>query len=502
VNNQKTKIKKGETQEMKKLIGIVLAIACVMALVLPIAVNADANVGSTATVAVNPGSGAPWMSALFMTPDDNNLYTDGTQVNPEPAIPNSISPLFPNTALGLNGDRTKDGWKRVVFYVAASDNTDPAGSTINGVNVTVNYPTSAGGAEKFQIDAQLNNGVWTASQSYFDLPNEKYPVVPAEGPNGVQAVVPPANGSFPSGWSVRVLTPAAAVIDINADGVLNDATTFGTSFLNSYDGNVVYGTNTAANTPLTVGNRFTANKLVVLELTGWIWYHEAPLTYTFSAFVQGSGGQSDTLNNSFTYVAAQSLYTDFTSISYNPSGTPLPTTNINVGVNGDNDLSTITPVPSTNAWTTDLPTVWDNGNADADLYIKASALVKDGTKGYADPNNISLYNIHKFLTNFDVTLDYKLANGTVGQIGTINYTGVADVDSNLANASWNLITTDGSQTPSTAVLLRSCHPAQIDFSLHSNVDALGNKINTDAGSYSGTIILKVGPYTGTYIPAN
>jgi hypothetical protein len=474
VNNQKTKIKKGV--KMKKLIAIisiVTALATVLVMALPVSA---ASFGATATVGA--GGSAPYMIAVFSTPNEDSSTTspNGPGVKPEFVLPNS-SGTFSN----LNA--ASDGWKMIKFYVIAADSSSTFQGNINGINVTVNYPAAAStatvgqtgyyvpGAEKFQLDASKDgNGAWTASQVY--PTTEYYPSEPfMSSVNGVQAT-PPA-------WTVRVLTPsvgatpAADIVDVNADGTPNptavpssdDGDGHLSDILTSWGSMVSYGQN-----PYTMvqynassaGAQFNANKALCLELTGWIWFHQPAVTYSYTSKAVTTTWSS-ALTNYFHFIGYTSLYTDFSTVTWNN----LPSSGINLSIPGDTDLSTPTQ-----------PTVWDNGNLDATLSVSATGLYLNGDSTYgkngihADPT--------KRIDQFDATLTYKGPTMSDLIVGNVIFN-----DGDPAR----LITVGANTTDGTPVLLKACNPAQIDFSLH------GLASYNNPGVYSGTLTLTIGTYT-------
>jgi hypothetical protein len=468
---------------MKKLISIIsiiTALAVVLAMAIP--VSAAVTTGVSATATVGAGGSAPYMIAVFSTPNEDSSTTSlgtspnplgpGPGVNPEFVLPNS-SGAFTSLAIG------SDGWKMIKFYVIAADNSSNFQSNINGINVTVNYPTTAStptvgqtgyyvpGAEKFQLDAQLVNGTWTASQVYPTA--EYYPSEPFQSSvTGVQAT-PPA-------WTVRQLTPAvgsipaADIVDTNADGTPNptagqdDSDGHLSDMLTSWGNMVIYGTNPYTQAPYnasSAGSQFNSNKALCLELTGWIWFHQPVVTYSYTAKAVTTTW-SPTLTNYFHFIGFTSLFADFTNVNW---GT-IPASNISLTIPGDTDLRT-----------SSQPTVWDNGNVDATLSVSATGLYLNGDATYknggihSDPT--------KRIDQFDATLTYKSPIMQDLIVGNVIFN-----DGDAAK----LITVNGTTT-NTPVLLKACNPAQIDFSLH------GMASYNNPGIYTGTVTLTIGTYT-------
>jgi hypothetical protein len=415
--------------------------------------------GITLQATVGGGSNAPYMIAVFSTPNNDNSNDPGVGpgVMPEPATPNN-SGTFPPC------DQSHDGWKMVKFYVMTADNSPTFQANINGVSVQVNYPD---GSEKFQLNASHQlDGSWSAAQVY--PATEYYPSEPfLSGVNGPQAT-PPV-------WTVRVLTPAFLstpahdMVDEAADGNPNPGLTSEAddkplaTALNDWGCLVAYGTNPythVAYDATTAGNQFNSNKALCLEFTGWIWYHQPAYNYQYFANAVTTT-QSGNLDNVFHFIELVSLYTDYNVINWGA----IPNSKINTAVMGDTDLST----PGE-------PTVWNNGNADAQLAVAATGLYLDGNPAYGEHG--ATPDPAKCITNFDATLAFKDDLGRDLQVGTINFSDGQSPE----------IITDSSGNP---VILKLCHPAQIDFSLHSS-----NSYNV-TGTYKGTITLIISVLPGS-----
>jgi hypothetical protein len=464
---------------MKKLISIIsviVALATVLAMAVPVSA---ANFGATATVGA--GGSAPYMIAVFSTPNEDASSTspNGPGVKPEFVLPNSSGTFSPISSLSPSSD----GWKMIKFYVLAADNSTNFQSNINGINVTVNYPSTAPAtnltsgmtgyyvpsAEKFQLDAsKQSNGTWTASQVYPTA--QYYPSEPfMSSVNGPQAQ-PPA-------WQVRVLTPAvgttpaADLVDKAADGNPNPGSgsegddVHLSQALLDWGNMVVYGQNPYTLTQYnasSAGAQFNVNKALCLELIGWVWFHQPAVTYSYTAKAVTTTWSS-VLTNYFHFIGMTSLYTDFTNVTWNN----LPSSGINLSIPGDTDLSTPTQ-----------PTVWDNGNLDATLSVSATGLYLNGDPTYKNGG------IHddptKRIDQFDATLTFKGP--------TMNDLIIGDVVFNDGDPA-RLITVGDNTTGGAPVLLKACNPAQIDFSLH------GLAAYNNPGTYSGTLTLTIGTYT-------
>jgi hypothetical protein len=420
-----------------------------MALTVP--VMAD-SVTTQAEVGVG-GSTAPYMIALWTTPDETPGDTQ-VDVYPENVIPNAAAPLFPPD------ESDRDGYKLVKFYLMA-DHETLGHDAITGVTVDVFYPGATReepGDLKFEINAiKLGPGCWEASQSAYAT--VYYPAAP--GQTAVQAIVPQPQVD----WTVRELV-YTDYVDVDADEVIPSAADQQVqNYLNSAGARVVYGYNKDVAGPwtaATAGARLQSDQALLIELSGWIWFHQDPLEY----IVEGSatkGVQSDPLMNWFTFVAEESLYLDFDSVNYG---------NFNADVGrvvrqGDTDLGT--PL---------APTIWDNGNIDAMVYIDADEMIKDGNPEFAG-------NPGKTITDFDAALYYKDEAGNNVQVGYITFT-AADGPVLIENDMMDTVPVQ-EMGPDGAVLLQACHPAKLDLSIEPN-DYI------DSGSYVGDITITIAPY--------
>jgi hypothetical protein len=322
------------------------------------------------------------------------------------------------------------------FYVVVGDNNGVA--DIAAVDVTVRYPN---GVEKFQLRAIKNpNDGWIATGGPF--PNPAPYTWPAPS-----WVVRQLKFTVPSTWDR---------VDANADGDTNDAgDLIVPEFLAVYGNRVTYGLNSDG-TPYTTAQvvaDIQAGKQVMLELVGYIWFHQPATRYTVEVTgTDKSGATSNPLVNSFVYESIVSLFTDFSNISFGSLN--IGSTNLKYG---DNDITT--PLK---------PTVWNNGNDPAMLLVDATKMLLNG-----EPNNANI--LGKFIDDFDVTLDRKdPANGAILQTGTVWFVSASDP----------MLIVDAQGVP---VLLPSCIPAQIDFSVHPSFGTL-------AGNYSGTFTLTIQHY--------
>jgi hypothetical protein len=420
---------------MKKLtamVGTVLAVVLVLSLALPVMASDTPQTVNTEAV-VGGGDAPPYICAKFETPDDNSSTTDTVELIPEPPAP----PLPP--AEGPN-----DGWKPIKFYVVLGDTNGV--DDIAAVDVSVFYPD---GTLKFQVRAVSDGATvrtWTATG----------------GPT-----TPPAPYNWgPPAPTVRQLTFDNVNNDwddglVDMDGDCTPETTVPDA-LAAYGTRVKYGPNPniAGNPDFTmeqVIDDIKANKQIMLELVTYMWFHQDACTYKVVA--QGTDMSGSTTNpgleNFFDYVSIVSLYIDFsTGINWGA---------INIGeVNykyGDRDITT----PG-------LPTVWNNGNDPAQLKVSA-------TKAYLWEGEPPVMRPEKWIDAFDCHLDRKHpSTGAILQEGTVVFT----------SADGAVLIVDGNGYP---VLLPSCEPQQIDFSIHP-------PIGTKAGTYKGTITLTIEHYTG------
>jgi hypothetical protein len=393
------------------------------------------------------------MIALWMTPDEIVTPADAlNNIYPEPAIP-AAGGVFPNNdALPTPGDKTKDGWRRVNFYLMA-DVQSQTYNAIRGVQINVYYPQDDGGALKFEIDAQgTPGGSWTASQSGYAA--ETYP-------GGIAATIPT--------WSVRELH-YADFVDVNADGyVVNDSDQTVGPFLTAWGSRVVYGTDPAnGNVPwtaLTAGQRLQSGESLLLELQGWIWFHQDPVTYTVKGTAT-AGDQSPALTNYFNFVPTVNLYLDFDTIAYSTVANPV-TPGVKAIVQGDTNLAT----PGS-------PTIWDNGNIDAMVTVNATKMVLNG-----DPTFYN--NSAKTISRFDAALYYKSEDGTNLQVGYVEYD--AGTPTLIVSHNPGATTPVYEMGPTGPVLLQACRPAKIDFSV---LPATG----LVPGTYRGTMTISIEAY--------
>jgi len=438
---------------VKKLIAIVIAIIAVLVMTVPVMAADEKDVTSGADVGGST-SGTAYMIALFSTPDEIPANGDQVDVFPEVAIPNGGN--FPAAGPGT------DGWKRVKFYVIANG-VGQTHDEIDMVNVTVRYPD---GAEKFQVSAYKVGGAWQASQSFYAPVN--YPVT-ASGVPAVAATPPAAQ----TDWQVRELAWTGAnfdKVDINGDCDTVDPEDLEVDdALAAWGGRVVYGTDDTETYNATSASYYLQmNEALMLELQGWIWFHQDPLLYSYS----GNADSSPALINYFQFVGIVSLFTDFNNVDFG-SVDKNAATDV---VQGDIYLST--PLK---------PTIWDNGNVDAKVLVTNTKMVwQRNASLYPDIHNEPGYNDPvKTIVDFDAVLYHATAAGVPDQVGKILYQ--ADTQTTITN---ELDQVPPELGPTGAVLLTACRPAKIEFSLEPNSYILN-------GLYGGEIEIELAPFIGS-----
>ncbi len=436
---------------MKKFIAIAIALIAVLAMTVP--AMAD-TVGSG--VVVGGDDTPPYMIALTVTPDDT--AGDGVQVDPEFCKPNTDGTFPPSNIFN-------DGWKMVKFYVEIGHVNGV--ENIENVAIDVNYPATfadAGdeilfcdrkGTLKFEINVHKVDSSWTAEVVY--PYSEFYPgMVPAD----------PLTPKTP--WLVRELVygETSDMVDVNCDHNLgNDNDKTWGDFLPYWGTNRVKYAD--AYTAASAFDLYQLGQAIVLEIKGWFWFHQPGDHYTVSAKASTEGGAtSPVLNggNKFLYYnRVIGLYIDFDEVNYGP---------VEIGgtswAMGDRFLTT----PG-------LPTVWNNGNASAQVLVASTKMVKDYAGNAADIHDSIYYDsAAKTIEHFDARLYYCDGDGAVVQMGTIDY---------LADAAAKVITS--SPNP---VLLQACRPAKIEFSVEPELLE-----SQEAGNYAGFLTVSVAAYTGT-----
>jgi hypothetical protein len=447
-----------EVKLLRRLLFSIIAVVALMVMTVPAMADEYDSINTVATV--GGGGAAPYVIAVTMTPDDN-FPEDGIDVLPEPAKP--YNGYFESLAA------EQDGWKMVKFYVIANHDTLQH-TAINLVTVDVYYPDGDGyGPRKFELDAiKSGDTSWTAEQTYDNA--SYYPAVPS--------TAAPLLAMVPS-WEVRELQ-YTDLVDVDADGILDPVDTIYPydvtvgPFLSEWGSRIVYNTGwNAANT----GTAIQGNQALMLELTGYIWFHQPALTYIVDAKAS-TGIQSEALSMGFDYMSLVSLYLDFEAVNY---GTIDPTQERSWAP-GDTDLSTA-----------DRTTIWNNGNANAQVAVSSTRMVLnwDGegpTSAVADYNNAA-----KTISNFDATLFYKAPDGTNEQVGYITFSADQEpITIENTGLTGTPIQQMGAEGP---VLLQSCRPAKIEFSVEPNPGIVN-------GNYGGCVTIELADYSGGQAEVN
>jgi hypothetical protein len=434
---------------VKRLIGIVIAVIAILVMSVP----AMALPITTSVTVGNGGLDQPVVLAMAIVPDNNSATTalGDVEVDPEAALPVSGDFLAANM-LNTPGS---DGWKMVKFYVIVYHPT-AFEHFINKISVDVFYPTQD---RKFELDATRDGTShnWIAGQSY-NTP-EYYPVVSlADTPE--LAVVP--------GWTARELlytTNVKDLVDVGADGSLaGDPNVI--EFLTQYGSRVKYNLSDTYATIGEIENLLNAEQAIVVELTGFIWFHQPACTYGWQAKASLSGTDSEVLADSFKFNKLVGLYLDFGTVVYGPT-----TPNAQQADLAPADRWLSTPGATT---------IWDNGNTNAQVYVTSTKMVKgwNGVGAFpADYNEPT-----KTITSFDAALYYANLSGGSIQVGHINYNADESAKLIVKGSPYNPIETgqDG------AVLLQACRPAKIEFSVRTG--------DIWQGLYGGRITISVAEY--------
>ncbi len=443
---------------MKKLIAIAIALIAILAMVIP--AYADTVSGG---VVVGANTTPPYMIALTVTPDET--AGDGVQVDPEFCKPN-LDGSFPPTNIFT------DGWKMVKFYVEIGH---PDGvSNIDNVAIDVNYPASFADAGdtilfgaradtlKFEINVHRDGSSWLTEVVY--PYSEFYPgMVPAD----------PLTPKTP--WLARELvysanssSPNYDMVDVNCDHNLgNDNDKSWEDFLPYWGtSRVKYASGYDADTAF---DRYQLGEAIVLEIKGWFWFHQPGDHYNVSAKAATEGGATSPVlsggaSKFLKYNRVIGLYLDFDAVNYGP---------VQVGGTSWDEGDRLLTTP-------DFPTVWNNGNASAEVLVASTKLVKD-YDGVNPPDiHDSIYYDQdaKTIIHFDAKLYFCDGAGDVVQVGEIDY--LADTDPAVITSSPN------------PVLLQACRPAKICFSVEPEAGE-----GQEAGNYKGFVTVSVAAYTGT-----
>jgi hypothetical protein len=409
-----------------------------------------------------------------MTPDEvDEAVKTGVQVNPEPAVPNDTGDLFPPT------EASEDGWKMVNFYVELWHVNGINYENINTVSIDVNYPSSFNEVDaplfgdradslKFEIDVTAGGeGNWSADIVY---PYDEF------YPDGTQPILPSLD--------VRqlVYNTASDAVDVDADGTPDVATPWNKSFLDTWGTDrVAYGEGYDS---FNAFELYQTNQSLVLEITGWMWFHQPGVDYPVSAICATySGATSDAVSNVLGYERVTGLYCDFDSVQF---------TEVVTGgeswAPGDRCLDTL-----------DKTTVWNNGNVGAEVGVWSTKMVKDFVGSTVEELVAHEYydSSSKTIETFDAKLVYCDGAGVIQQQGQILYPAEADplalVGGPHPVVICNNLSDDGEVGLEGPVLLQQCRPAKIEFSVHPESGQL-------SGNYAGFLFIEVGAYTGIQLP--
>jgi len=443
---------------------IVIAIIAILAMSAPaMADTVDTNVD------VGTDSTAPYMIALTMTPDDTPGTTNKVEVDPEFAIPDAGG-VFPPTVA------SQDGWKLVKFYIEVGHTNGI--ENIDSAAIDVTYPASfadpgdaalfgaRAGQLKFEINVNrsVESSTGWAAQIVYPYA-ESYP--------GPVAATLPALKCRPLVYASTSFDSYDQV-DVDADDIYDGTDSppdlTWQNFLTAWGTRVKYATDEDA---LSAFDKYQLGQALVLEISGWMWFHEPGVLYTVAAKASTAGGAvSPSLVDGtkfLNYNRLIGLFIDFDTVNYGP---------VNIGgtswAMGDRFLNS-----------PDLPTVWNNGNASAQVLISSTKMVKDYTGDEASIHGSIYYSsAAKTIAHFDAKLYYTNGTGTPVQIGEIDY---------VADSTPEVIAVGG--IGGNPVLLQACRPAKIEFSVEPE---LGE--SQEAGQYAGFLTLSVAPYTGTQTP--
>jgi hypothetical protein len=304
---------------------------------------------------------------------------------------------------------------------------DPNGvDDIAAVDVTVRYPNEM---EKFQLRAireAYASGTWTGEAHYPQCPVFEIPVrvVPYDGMVDMDGDCTP-DTAVPKAMQ-QLYAGGALTLGVDAAGkqqVLGDGTSSG----------VLYD--------------IKMGKQILIELVGWMNWHQPADTYIVDAMgTDSTGNTGEKLRNYFEFLSIVSLYIDFSGVNWGPL--TMGRTN---WVLGDMD-----------PMTTARPTVWNVGNDPGQLRVTNTPLV--GVEH------------GKQILDFDVRLDQICCH-----TGEVVCEGYVEYPANTPT----LVTDDKGNN----VLLCPCNPTQIDFSVHP-------PIGLPSDVYKGQVTLKIEHHTG------
>jgi hypothetical protein len=416
-----------------------------------------------------------------MTPDIDGVVGNGVQVEPEYAEPNQDG-TFPVTE-----DASRDGWQLVKFYVQVGhSNCDQ----IQMVTIDVDYPDVSLLHEqdlplfqdrcntlKFEVHA-IRTGVdsWVSEVYY---PRTEYYA------DGTEATVP-------SPWTVRQLidNQPTNVVDVNCDNVLgNDNDMSWQSFLPywtdsrvKYNHEIEYGVDTPEEYAI---EQYVTQQSIVLEVEGWMWYHQPGTKYTVETCVQSDEGvMSSKLDDGgkfLNYKRKVGLYTDFDQVVWQTVAPGSAQYNV-----GDRYLHAVP----------EKTTIWNNGNAPAEVVLESTKMVLVSNDTVDEPIEGCIYD-HPFygdnlttknITSFDAKLYYFNSSNVLTQMGEIDYQ--ADTPTVITNDNQHDSEITVQDNLTGAVLLQQCRPAKIEFSVHPEP-------GQTTGEYAGILIIKTQAYTGS-----
>jgi len=449
---------------MKKLIATIIAIVAILAMSAP----ALADTVDTSVALQNSGTVGPYIKVLTMTPDDCDGAENGINVLPAHPIPSDSTYFNPPDV---------DGWELINFYIEIAPNGNEM-DDISQIVIDVDYPSSdaleaagyeeygdegiygdRGDANKINLVAYRNgDGSWgDVNETYGFASTFKYP-------DGTLSTPPES--------TVRQLLAGQTSdwVDVNADGINNDATGW-VSFLNNPESTLWWG-QVPDNGPVTLEDaiaEYTDNQALVLEITAYLWFHQPGVSYNVSGQAYVGSTPSATVMGDFNLVKEVSCYTDFDAVTY-----PFVVEGGTAIADGDFDLATKGP---------DELTIWNNGNAPAQVAVAATKMVLDGNPDFYDNDN-------KSIDHFDARLYYhSLKTGFNVHVGWIEYWADQYEPTVISK------TGDDHQQvgPTGPILLEACRPAKIQFSVHPDKPEVGNLV---VGEYSGSICIICQPYTG------
>ncbi len=121
----------------------------------------------------------------------------------------------------------------------------------------------------------------------------------------------PELGVLPN-WTAKELLYTATQkdkVDTNADDDYSGEPDV-VQFLTSYGNRVKLSSDPFANLA-SIQNLLLEEQAIVLELTGFFWFHQPAQTYSWDSKVSSNGADSDVLSDSFKFNKLVSLYLDY-----------------------------------------------------------------------------------------------------------------------------------------------------------------------------------------------